>query len=182
MVKHDALRMDARTFRKYTGESGVGDGMAGRKDLPPSAWSFRPPAYNAVRGMSGLCGFTGRKCPGFALNWYTFPMGTGRMDAWVEMRRQYLLETCPLSFLRSAWQLSKCKMVRRIGVAENRQNARNQLHLSSEHFKHIPGKQRVASTAQRIGLTDMATDLNESCGESQEFLPDGFSTVLKHVE
>ena len=24
------------------------------------AWSFRPPAYNAVRGMSGLCGFAGR--------------------------------------------------------------------------------------------------------------------------
>ena len=76
MVKHDALRIDARTFRKYTGESGVGDGVAG-------------------------------------------------------------------------WQA---------------------------------GKQRVASTAQRLGLTDMATDLNGSCGESQEFLPDGFSTALKHVE
>ena len=34
--------------------------QAGRKGLPPSAWSFRSPAYNAVRGMSGVCGFAGR--------------------------------------------------------------------------------------------------------------------------
>ena len=49
------------------------------------AWSFRPPASNAVRGMSGVCGFAGEKCPGFALNWYTFPVGPGRMAAWWEM-------------------------------------------------------------------------------------------------
>ena len=47
--------------------------------------SFRPPAYNTVRGMSGVCGFAGEKCPGFALNWYTFPGRSGRIAAWVEM-------------------------------------------------------------------------------------------------
>ena len=49
------------------------------------AWSFLPPAYNAVRGMSGVCGFAGEKCPGFALNWYTFPGRSGRIAAWGEM-------------------------------------------------------------------------------------------------
>ena len=32
-----------------------GDDIQGR-----GAWSFRPPAYNTVRGMSGVCGFAGR--------------------------------------------------------------------------------------------------------------------------
>ena len=77
--------MYARTFRKCTpvqDVAGDGDGVeaGGEKrhkreesalnitelrsnddDIQGrGAWSFRPPAYNAVRGMSGLCGFAGR--------------------------------------------------------------------------------------------------------------------------
>ena len=47
------------------------------------AWSFRPPASNAVRGMSGVCGFAGEKCPGFVGKRFTFPVGPGRMAAWM---------------------------------------------------------------------------------------------------
>ena len=46
---------------------------------------FFPPASNAVRGMSGVCGFAGRKCPEFVGKRYTFPVGTGRMATWMEM-------------------------------------------------------------------------------------------------
>ena len=87
--------MYARTFRKCTPvQDAAGDGVAwrqaGRKGLPPSAqegriWSFRPPASNAVRGMSGVSGFAGRKCPEFVGKRYTFPVGTGRMATWMEM-------------------------------------------------------------------------------------------------
>ena len=46
------------------------------------AWSFRPPAYNTVRGMSGVCGFAWEKCPEFVGKRFTFPVG----PAWgVEM-------------------------------------------------------------------------------------------------
>lgn len=48
----------------------------------PLGQSKRMYAYNAVRGMS-VCGFAGEKCPGFALNWYTFPRRSGRLAAWV---------------------------------------------------------------------------------------------------
>ena len=43
------------------------------------------PASNAVRGMSGLCGFAWEKCPGFVGKRFTFPVGTGRMAAWMEI-------------------------------------------------------------------------------------------------
>ena len=36
-----------------------------------------PPASNAVRGMSGVCGFAGEKCPEFVGKRFTFPVGTG---------------------------------------------------------------------------------------------------------
>ena len=49
------------------------------------AWSFRPPASNVVRGMGGVCGFAGEKCPGFVGKRFTFPVGTGRMAAWMEI-------------------------------------------------------------------------------------------------
>ena len=41
------------------------------------AWSFRPPAFNAARGMSGVCGFAGEKCPEFVGKRFTFPVGPG---------------------------------------------------------------------------------------------------------
>ena len=53
-------------------------------------------------------------------------------------------------------------MVRRIGVPENRQNARNPPPLSSTLFAYILEYKRVVIMWHRTGVSDMAMDLDES--------------------
>ena len=64
-------------------------------------------------------------------------------------------------------------MVRRIGVPENRQNAWNPPPLSSALFAYASECEQVAIMWHRIGVVDMAMALDESCGKSREYLPDG---------
>ena len=51
-------------------------------------------------------------------------------------------------------------MVRRIGVPENRQNARNPPPLSPALFAYASECEKVAIMWHRIGVVDMAMDLD----------------------
>ena len=73
-------------------------------------------------------------------------------------------------------------MVRRIGVPENRQNARNPPPLSSALFAYILEYKCVVIMWHRIGVLDMAMDLDESRGKSREYLPVGSSPALSRVK
>ncbi len=73
-------------------------------------------------------------------------------------------------------------MVRRIGVPENRQNARNPPPLSSALFVYASECEQVVIMWHRIGVLDMAMDLDESRGESRENLPGGSSPTLSRVK
>ena len=73
-------------------------------------------------------------------------------------------------------------MVRRIGVPENRQNAWNPPPLSSGLFVYASECEQVAIIWHRIGVLDMAMDLDESRGKSREYLPGGSSPALSRVK
>ena len=72
-------------------------------------------------------------------------------------------------------------LVRRIGVPENRQNTRNPPPLSSVLFVYASECEQVAVMWRRIGVLDMAMDLDESRGKSREYLPVGSSPALSLV-
>ena len=72
-------------------------------------------------------------------------------------------------------------MVLRIGVPENRQNARNPPPLSSALFVYTSECEQVAIMWHRIGVLDMAMDLDKSRGKSREYLPGGSSPALSLV-
>lgn len=63
-------------------------------------------------------------------------------------------------------------------MAENRHNARNTPPLSSDLLAYILELKRVDIMQQRIGLADMAMDLNESRGKGRKYLPGSFSSAL----
>ena len=73
-------------------------------------------------------------------------------------------------------------MVRRIGVPENRQNARNPPPLSSVLFVYASECEQVAIIWHRIGVVDMAMALDESRGKRREYLPVGSSPALSRVK
>ena len=68
--------------------------------------------------------------------------------------------------------------MQRIGVPENRQNARNPSPLSSDLFAYASECEQVVIMWHRIGVVDMAIDLDESRGKSREYLPGGSSPAL----
>ena len=66
IIKQLVSMKDARTSRKCTGA----------EYRRWWAWSFRPPAFNAVKGMSVVCGFVGGKVPWIRNELVHFPKGT----------------------------------------------------------------------------------------------------------